>query len=276
MKATEAVKRIGAYTEYLKRKELSEATVKKYRRDIIGFLQAQGTGELEKQNVLDYRVKLLNTHQVSSVNSYLISLNQFFRWLGHGELAVKTLRIQRYSGLENVISREEYDNLLRVTMESGHRRDYLLLRTLAGTGIRVSELKAITYEAAYLGSTELECKKKYRKIYLPKMLSEELISYCGEKGISSGPIFRGRHPGEALRPSSVWKIIKRTATRGGVDIGKAYPHSLRHLFAKTYMSKVGNIFELADLLGHSSVETTRIYARTSCREEWSAVNALGL
>lgn len=276
MNATEAAERVDAYIKYLEEKELSQVTIGKYRRDIADFLQTQGNSEFKKQNLIDYRMERLKNHQVSSVNSYIISINQFFRWLGHGELAVKTLRLQRRSGLENVLNREEYFRLLQTALSSGRHRDYLLLRTLAATGIRVSELSAITCEAVSQGSTELEGKKKFRKIYLPETLIEELLDYCAKHELSSGPIFRGQRSGKPLLPSSVWKIIKRTAQRGGVDLDKAYPHSLRHLFAKTYMRKVGNIFELADLLGHSSVETTRIYARSSCEEEWHSVNALGL
>lgn len=276
MKASEASGKIAAYVEHLEQRELSRATIEKYRRDVGAFIQAQGESELKKQDLIDYRAELLKAHRVSSINSYLISLNQFFRWLGHEELTIKTLRIQRHSVLENVMSGEEYLRILESSQESGHRRDYLLLRTLAATGIRVSELRAVTYEAALSGSVELECKKKFRKIYIPEALGLQLVDYCREGGISSGVVFCGRRPGEVLRPSSVWKLVKRAAARCGVEADKAYPHSLRHLFAKTYMSKVGNIFELADLLGHSSVETTRIYARPSCREAWNSVNALGL
>lgn len=276
MKASEVKREVAVYTEHLKQRELSKVTIEKYRRDIMVFLETQGDGELEKQDLINYRTELLKAHRTSSVNSYLISLNQFFRWLGREELTIKTLRIQRHCALENVMSGEEYLRLLESSLESGRRRDYLLLRTLAATGIRVSELYAITYEAALHGSVELECKKKFRKIYIAEALSLQLVDYCSQCGISAGVVFCGRRPGEALQPSSVWKLVKRAAARCGVEADKAYPHSLRHLFAKTYMSKVGNIFELADLLGHSSVETTRIYARPSCREAWNSVNALGL
>lgn len=276
MKASELKREVAVYAEHLKQRELSKVTIEKYRRDIMVFLETQGDGELEKQDLINYRTELLKVHRTSSVNSYLISLNQFFRWLGDGELVVKTLRIQRNSSLENVISGEEYLRLLKSAQETGRQRDYLLLRTLAATGIRVSELSAITYEGVLRGSIEVECKRKFRKIYISEALTCQLLDYCARQNITSGVVFRGRRPGQTLQPSSVWKLFKRAAARCGIDESKAYPHSLRHLFAKTYMSKVGNIFELADLLGHSSVETTRIYARPSCQEAWNSVNALGL
>lgn len=276
MKVSEASGKIAAYVEYLEQRELSRATIEKYRRDVGAFIQAQGESELKKQDLMDYRAALMKTHGVSSVNSYLISLNQFFRWLGREELVVKTLRIQRRTALDNVMSVEEYFRLLRSAQAIGRQRDYLLLRTLAATGIRVSELSAITYEGVLQGSVEVECKKKFRKVYISEALACQVLDYCARQNITTGVVFLGRRQGEALRPSSVWKLVKRAAARCGIDESKAYPHSLRHLFAKTYMNKVGNIFELADLLGHSSVETTRIYARPSCWEEWNSVNALGL
>lgn len=276
MKASEAKRKVAAYAEYLEQRELSKATIKKYCRDIAVFLQPQENRDLNKRDLISYRAELLRNHRVSSVNSYLISLNQFFRWLGREELVVKTLRIQRRTALDNVMSVEEYFRLLRSAQAIGRQRDYLLLRTLAATGIRVSELSAITYEGVLQGSVEVECKKKFRKVYISETLACQVLDYCTRQNITSGVVFRGRRQGEALRPSSVWKLVKRAAARCGIDESKAYPHSLRHLFAKTYMNKVGNIFELADLLGHSSVETTRIYARPSCWEEWNSVNALGL
>lgn len=276
MNTHEALGLLARYTRYLQEKELSPTTIAKYTADIQNFLEHTDATEVGKTALLAYRDALLRAHKASTVNSYLISINQYFRWLGRERDTVKTMRIQRRVVLENVLTRAEYERLLAQAQRTAHRRDYLLLRTLAGTGIRVSELHAITREAAQNRTVDLFCKGKYRKIFIPEELACELLDYCAKQQIDSGVVFQGKAAGTPLHTASVWKIVKRTAARCGVPLAKAYPHSLRHLFAKTYMSKVGNIFELADILGHASVETTRLYARASCKETWDSINTLGL
>lgn len=264
------------FLEALEREELSMRTRKKYRRDILFFLDSLGgEAEIGKMDVISYREFLMEQYRFTTANSYLISVNRYFGWLGCSELAVKTLRIQRGTGLENVISPAEYQRLLDHCLARGKRRNYLILRVIAGTGIRVGELEHITREAASHGSTVLLSKRKCRSIFIPDSLTGPLLRYCDEVGIRSGPIFLGRQ-GRPLGPSGIWKLLKRLAQEAGVDADKVYPHSLRHLFAKTYMQRVGNVFELADLLGHSSIETTRVYALTSYAEKKKSVDELGL
>lgn len=265
------------YLAELRMEELAETTVAKYRRDILYFLErGAGKADVEKEDLIAYKRELISRYKTRTVNAYLVSLNRYLRWLGAGELTVKTIRIQSCGHLENVVSAEEYRRMLRWCREWGRERDYALLRTLAGTGIRVGELRYITRESADRGVCEIYNKGKCRLILLSCELSQVLRDYCDTAGISSGVIFSGRTPGRALGPKSVWKQMKALAVKAGVDPQKVYPHSFRHLFAKTYMNKIGNLMELADLMGHSNLETTRIYATSSLDEKRLSLNSLEL
>jgi len=263
------------YLKSLATSELSLHTRNKYSRDIIRFLAfITETQSLEKENVIAYKQHLIGMYKISTVNSYLISLNRYFKWLRRNDLTVKTIKTQRKSGLENILTADEYTKLLMYCLSKRKDKTYLLLRTLAGTGIRVGELSSISRESAEHKIAAVTSKGKHRRIFISSELSQLLLDYCHRQCIHSGIIFHGQRKDAALHPSGVWKALKRIAKAAGIDPSKVYPHSMRHLFAKTYMEKVGNIFELADLLGHSSVETTRIYARTSEAEKHRRVEAL--
>jgi integrase len=269
--------RLEEYLSSLASAELSSRTREKYHGDIQRFLIFCGEGwVLDKQTVIEYKKYLLGKYKVSTVNSYLISINRYFSWLERSDCNVKSIRVQRRTGLEDVVTADEYARMLSLCKEKRKEKNYLLLRTLAGTGIRVGELALITREAAERKTAAVTHKGKCRCIFLSTELSHLLLEYCQRRGIQSGVIFHGSKKNVALHPSGVWKLLKRIAAEAGIDCGKIYPHNLRHLFAKTYMEKVGNIFELADLLGHSSVETTRIYALTSNAEKRRRVEELML
>lgn len=153
---------------------------------------------------------------------------------------------------------------------------YYILRTIALTGIRIGELKYITVDAVNTGWAEVYNKGKYRNIYISRNLSEELLNYCNDNGISTGIVFRGRNREEGISPAGVWKNMKYIAEQVGVPLEKVYPHNLRHLFAKTYMEKVGDVTELSDLLGHSRLETTWIYTKTTAEEKRNRLEKLDL
>lgn len=257
--------------------ELAQSTRKKYIHDVRRFLHfCPKNTVIKKHYVISYKQHLSQTLKVASINSNLVAINKFLKWAELSHLTVKTLKTQRRRFLDNSLSRNEYHKLLHTCLTAGQERNYLLLRTLAATGIRISELGFISVESAKTGAAEVRCKGKTRRILLPNELSQQLLKYCLRNGLSSGIIFCGNSTSRALHPSGVWKIVKELAKKAGVPTVKVYPHSFRHLFAKTYMAEIGNIFELAELLGHSSLETTRIYAFTSDTERRISLNRLQL
>lgn len=165
--------------------------------------------------------------------------------------------------------------MLDYAKRTGRKKYYMLMRVLAGTGIRVGELKYITVEAVRAGNTDVYNKGKLREIFVPNELSEALLEYCREEQIHTGILFEGSK-GEAISRNAVWQMLTKLAVRAGVDKRKVNPHSFRHLFAKTYMSKYGNLAELGDILGHSNLETTRIYTITTVEEKRERMNLLGI
>lgn len=277
LKVAEMRLKLESYVNTLRDEELSRATRYKYQHDIMKFITFIGGHKtIRKSDVIRYKDYLMKQHKTATVNSYLISLNRYLVWLKQEDLTVKTVRMQRKSCLDNVLSECEYKKLLQVCERANNERDYLMLRTLAATGIRVCELPYITYEAVVKGEVDVHAKGRSRTVFIPPVLASRLQAFCHKHAISSGSVFLGSGQRGCLHPSSVWKVLKRLAFKAGVAPEKVYPHSFRHLFAKTYMHKIGNIFELADLLGHSSIETTRLYTLTTTREKRKTVNMLNL
>ncbi len=270
---------IAAYETFLNQKNLSEISIGKYIGDIRRFLkyaQGQGIHAVNAEVMQQYKDYICENYAVNSYNSYFISLNAFFRFLHKDFLVVKLRMVPQRNSLENVLTVEEYYQLLQFTDVPRYRRIHLVMRTLACTGIRISELQFITCRAVRNRKTEVTGKRKTRIIYFNEKLVEELINYCKEQNIVSGCIFCSRGSGRPLDSGNIWREMKRIAGLAGVDQEKVYPHSFRHLFAKTYINKYNAIDELADLLGHSSIETTRIYTRTTGEEKRSRLNMLGL
>lgn len=266
---------LSDYQIFLRHCELSERSVKKYVRDITRLLAFDGE-IVDKEWVIAYKKDLQAHCQPATVNSYIISLNKFFRWCGQNALAVKTVQVPRALNLENIITESEYRLLLGHAQEAGKEKLALIMKTLAGTGIRVGELRFISRDTVERGRTTIFSKGRYREIMLPDRLRHELEEYCLRRNIPGGPVFYGRTPGKPMATSGIWSCLKRHAEASGVDPAKVYPHSFRHLFAKTYMERLGNIAELADLLGHASIETTRIYTGTSSAEKKRSLNLLDL
>lgn len=270
------MKRTASYLEYLREKELAEATCQIYVTQIEKFLDYVGPRKLTKDEVLSYK-KILSGQSLSTatVNLYLIAINGYLRYEGHSECAVRTVRVQRKSSAENVLSREEYQALLDYARKSGREKYYHIMRILAVTGIRISELQFFTVEALRSGKLCVYNKGKLREVYLPESLIRDLSDYCERVGIRDGIIFRGRNGGPINRVT-VYKTIVYLADMVGIPKEKAHPHSFRHLFAVTYMKQYANIAELADLLGHASIETTRIYTLASREEKRRRLDELGL
>lgn len=265
------------FEAYLTAEEKAAATVQKYVRDVKAFFDFAGERELDKATVLAYKAQLVKSYASASVNAALSSLNRFFRFLGRGELAVKSLRVQRdlFVGREKELTKAEYERLLAAARDRGNQRLYLLMQTVCGTGIRVSELKYITVEALGAGSAEIHCKGKRRRVFLPQALCKMLKAYVKRQGIVSGAVFVTKS-GKPLDRSNVWSDMKKLCRAANVAENKVFPHNLRHLFARTYYGLHKDIVRLADLLGHTSVNTTRIYTVESGDVHRRQIERLGL
>lgn len=268
---------IKKFKEYLIDEEKSKATIEKYIRDLTVFVSWLGGAELNKTKVLGYKEYIISKYAPASVNSILSSLNSFFDFIGEYGLKVKNLKIQKqiFAKNEKELTKAEYDRLLAAAKAEGNQKLNLLMQTICATGIRVSELKYITVEVLKDGRADVNMKGKLRVIIIPKELCKMLKKYAAEQKISSGSIFVTK-TGRPLDRTNIWKLMKSLCESANVDKGKVFPHNLRHLFARTFYSIEKDIVRLADILGHSSVNTTRIYTMETweiCRRQ---VQKLGL
>lgn len=207
----------------------------------------------------------------------LSSLNCFFKWAGWHELNVKTVRLQRniFSSVENELTKEEYERPLSAAIAKNRIRLYLLIQTVCSTGIRISELKYITVKSARDGVTEINNKGKVRRVFLPTKLCKILKEYVKKQRLCEGPVFVSKDE-NPLDRSNIWGEMKRLCRVAGVSESKVYPHNLRHLFARTYYSKQKDVVRLADILGHSSINTTRIYTAETGETHRRQIQQLGL
>lgn len=266
---------LTAFREHLIREEKSAVTVEKYLRDAGAFLTYAAGERITKDLVLSYKESIQQQYALQSVNSMLASVNSFLSFLGLQECRVKNLRCQRqtYCPEEKELSKEEYRRLLNAAR--GNPQLQLILQTICATGIRVSELCYFTVEAVAEGEISVRCKSKTRKILLPGKLRKLLKNYAAEQGITAGVLFCNRK-GAPLNRSSIWRRMKQLCAAAGVLPEKVFPHNLRKLFARTFYHLDKDIAKLADLLGHSSINTTRIYLMTSGTEHRRQLNRMGL
>lgn len=255
---------IKSYVCHLRAEEKSAATIEKYARDTRQFFCFAAGHRLDKELVIAYKIQLCAQYAPSSVNSMLAAVNSLLAYLGRADLRVKRLRIQRqiFCPKEKMLDREEYRRLVLAAQARHDPRLALLLQTLCSTGIRVGELPYITAKAAQSGKAVVTSKGKSRVVLLPKQLCARLRQYCRARGIASGCIFRSRS-GRPLNRSNIWAAMKGLCAAAGVRAEKVFPHNLRHLFARAFYSADKDISRLADILGHSSVETTRVYIVSS-------------
>lgn len=268
---------INSFKFYLINEEKSPATVEKYIRDIRAFAEWLGERCADKQTVLEYKAYLVREYMPASVNSVLSSLNNFFdynEWYG---CKVKSLKIQKqiFASKDKELTKAEYERLLEAARSEKNERLYLLMQTICSTGIRVSEVRFVTAEAVKNGVASINCKGKLRQVFLPKVLCRILTQYMKKKKITSGPVFVSR-TGKPLDRSNIWSDMKKLCEHAGVSKDKVFPHNLRHLFARTYYSLQKDIVRLADILGHSSVNTTRIYTMETGEVHRRQIEKLGL
>ena len=252
---------IDCFKKHLREEEKSENTVGKYLRDVQTFAAYQNGAEITKETVIAYKSKLLSeNYAVRSINSMLASLNSLFAFLGWSDCRVKSIKLQRqiYCPEEKELTKAEYMRLVNTAKQKGNERLNLILQTICGTGIRVSELQYITVEAVKCGEAIVSLKGKTRTIFIVRELQKKLLRYAAEQGISSGTIFITR-TGRPLSRTNIWREMKGLCEQAGVNPQKVFPHNLRHLFARVFYGIEKDIAKLADILGHSSINTTRIY-----------------
>ena len=270
-------KDIEKFGLYLSDSEKSANTVEKYLRDLRRFMRYMSGRAVEKTDVLEYKRELCERYAPRSVNSMLSALNAFFVFMQWYELKVKALKIQRriFADKERELSKADYERLLSAAKKRKNQRLYYLIQTIACTGLRVSELKYITVSAVRCGKATISCKGKIRQILMPKPLCRALKRYAESLGIKSGSVFVTRRK-TPLDRSNIWRMLKDLCKSARVAREKVFPHNLRHLFARTFYSVQKDIVRLADILGHSSVNTTRIYTMETGEIHQMQIQRLGL
>ncbi len=261
-------KMIGEFRKYLISEEKSENTVKKYCRDALKFAEYAGGKELTKEDAIEYKNKMKTSGSaVRSVNSVIASLNSLFVFLDWHDMKLKMIKIQQqiFRAEEKELSRAEYERLVYTALTDNEDRLSLMIQTICGTGIRVSELQFITVEAARRGYATVDCKGKTREVFIVCALQNKLLLYAAEHGIKTGSIFITKY-GNPVDRSNVWRGMKSLCIKAGVSPEKVFPHNLRHLFARVFYDIDNDLARLADILGHSSINTTRIYIMSTGSE----------
>lgn len=270
-------KRIEKYMDALWEQERSAATIQKYSGNLMVLVSFFHGEPVTKAALISWKQQLVERHSPATVNSMLTAANGFFRFLNWKELSVKPLRLQKAFFLDESreLTRSEYVRLVRAAQKTGNQRLELVLQTICATGIRVSELRFITVEALSSGRAEISNKGKRRIVFLPEKLKKMLISYVKKQKITAGAVFVTRS-GKPLNRCNIWREMKALCGIAGVEPGKVFPHNLRHLFARTFYAMDKDLSGLADILGHSSVNTTRIYTAESGAVHARQLERMGL
>ena len=266
------------FKEYLKNEERESSTIAKYLHDVQVFVGWLGEKEITKEKLTGYKEYLIEKkYNPKTINGILSAINKFLTFVGQSELKVKYLRIQRqlFRNSNRELTQAEYLKLINKAQELGKERLSLLMQTICATGIRVSELKYITVETVKAGKAEISLKGKIRTILLTGKLCKKLLKYAKHKKITSGEIFLTRS-GRGLGRKQIWAEMKALCKKSGVSAGKVFPHNLRHLFARAFYRVCKDVAKLADVLGHSSIETTRIYLISTGAEHLQTLNKLQL
>jgi len=262
MNRDELKTKLSDFISDLKYQEKSVSTLTKYKTDILKFIDyIQHDEPITKDDTMAYKDYLFEqAYSPRSINSYIVALNKFLYWLNLGHLTIKKLKMQQRYSIDNVLSPTDYKRLQRYAKLLGYEELSMIMKVIVSTGIRVSELKFFTAESIKSFYIHVRNKGKDRDIILTQELARELRKYCRENKIAKGSVF-------SLSPKQIWYRLQKIAAMARINKDKAHPHSLRHLFAKEYMNTFNNPLELADHLGHSSLETTRIYSRTTNEEK---------
>lgn len=275
---TSTVEKIREFSRYLREEERETATIDKYSRDVKDFFIWLKDREISRERMGEWRGYLLQAgRKPVTINGKLSALNKFLSFLGRNDCRIKYLKIQRrlFRSTEKQLSKQEYIQLLETAHSLGRERLALLMETICATGIRVSEVKYITAEAIRAGRTEIALKGKIRTILLPGKLCRKLKKYAGKRKIVSGEVFLTRN-GKGMSRRQIWAEMKSLCEKAGVAPSKVFPHNLRHLFAQTFYRVCRDVAKLADVLGHSSIETTRLYLISTEAEHVRQMERMGL
>lgn len=257
------------YKAYLYDEERSKATIEKYMRDITHFYKylPEGNKQITKEVLVRYKNSLSDQYKISSINSMIVALNGLLEFMKLSNLKLKLYRVQSsvFYEEDKELTKHEYKRLLDTALRGGNIRLYMLLQTICGTGIRVSEHRYITVESLKNGKAIVHNKGKVRVIFIPMKLIKMLKDYCMKENINRGPVFITRN-GKPMDRSNIWNAMKKLCKEAKVCENKVFPHNLRHLFALTYYRMQKDVVRLADILGHASIETTRTYTTTTGKE----------
>lgn len=268
---------VKKFIEYLIEQEKSQSTIKTYQRELFSLQMYIDDNILTKERLLGYKSMIINQYKPSTCNVAISAINSFLKFVGRPDLFVKPMKVQKqiFENKDKELSKIEYNKLIRAAKINGDERTALAIETICATGIRVSELQFITVEAIQNGQADILCKGKNRVVFIPKSLCDLLKRYAVNANIIYGSIFITRN-GKPLDRSNLWKRMKQLCSVAGVKSSKVYPHNLRHLFARTYYTQQKDISRLADILGHSNINTTRIYTRETGAVHARQIEALGL
>ncbi|MBD5128341.1 MAG: tyrosine-type recombinase/integrase [Ruminococcaceae bacterium] len=274
---SEHTNKIPDFRKYLIEQERSQYTIAKYIHDAKVFLEFADKRTINKELVIDFKAFLGERYAISSANSMLAAVNHFLKFIGLAELRVKPFKIQRalFVPEEKELCRNEYLRLIEAAKQQKNERLMLIVETICATGIRISELKFITVESVGTGRAEIKCKGKFRTVFLPPQLCKLLNKYIKKQKITAGAVFITKN-GKQLDRSNIWRDMKKLCSLTVVSPQKVFPHNLRHLFARTYYSIEKDLSRLADILGHSNVNTTRIYTIESGRTHARQIERLNL
>ena len=265
---------------YLKEKELSPATIEKYVHDVSAFQKwaEEEDAAFTKEKLCGWKDYLLSqNYAAATINAALAAMNAYADFMQKPEYRLKYVRSQRSNFIkaERQLTKAEYEKLIHTARSEGRERLAMIMETIGSTGMRISELRYVTVESLSCGSLHIRLKGKDRLILLPNRLCKKLKKYIKQNKILSGIIFKTRC-GTTIGRKQIWAEMKRLCETAGVEADKVFPHNLRHLFARMFFKVSGNIAELADVLGHSSIETTRIYLRETVQEHRRKLEKLRL
>ena len=258
---------IGDFESYLRSDEKSDNTIEKYLRDVRAFCMFANSREISKTVVMEFKTSLVENYEVTSANSMIAAVNAFLRFMGWVDCCIKQFKVQKkaFCSEDKELTKAEYIRLVNTAKAEGNERLNLILQTICGTGIRVSELQFITVEAVRKGEAVVSCKNKTRTVFIVRELQKKLLNYIKAKGIITGCIFITKS-GKPMSRCNIWREMKALCKQAGVSPDKVFPHNLRHLFARTFYGIEKDIAKLADILGHSNINTTRLYIITTGAE----------
>lgn len=267
MKKEDLLSRLDEWIIEQKYQEYSENTLKQYRANVMKFINwlPDNDEPITKDTTLAYKKYLtIIAGSTNSINTWIVTINKFLKWLDLKDLAIKKIKMQQKQSNEEILSVVDYKRLLRVSKRMNLMKLHYIMKILAMTGIRISELRYFTIENLNSNYIKVFNKGKERRIIIRQDLARELRKYCKENNIKSGYVFKGEKEGKQIHESTIFRQMKKVAGASRVNKKKVHPHSFRHLFAQVFLNTYSNnITELADILGHNSLDTTRVYTRTS-------------